>query len=92
MLIEDMRGEAPMCTERLPCHHASHTKIPLCHVAHMITLRIHDNVSVRLLEAHQYVHHLDLSRDNQRGVGQQGGGWMALVEYAIWIFGNVHGG
>ena len=51
MVVEHVRREASMGCEHLPCHHVSHPEIPLRYVAHMISLRIHNNVSIRLLEA-----------------------------------------
>lgn len=50
MAVEDMRYEASMCPEPLTCHSIGHALFLFCHVANMISLRIHNDIFIRLLE------------------------------------------
>lgn len=50
MPIKHMCYKAPMRPEILSSHHVGHTFFLLCHISHMVPMRIHYHVSVRLFE------------------------------------------
>jgi hypothetical protein len=50
MPIKDMRDETPMRAEPLPCHHVDHTFLLFCHVADMVSIRIHNHILIGLFE------------------------------------------
>lgn len=89
VLVEYMRGEASVGPEPLSRHHIAHTQPPLRHIANMVSLRIHDDVFVRLLESQHHVHQLQLSLHDDGGVDQNTRGRMSLVENAMRVFGDV---
>lgn len=64
MLIEYVCSETSMRFEHLSGHGAAKSVLLLSQVANVVPLSIHDDVSVCLLEAHEYVHHLQLSLNN----------------------------
>jgi hypothetical protein len=60
-----MCGEWSMCPECLSTQRLSKAAIMLGHVSHVISMRIHNDVSICLLEAKENVHHLDLPLYNE---------------------------
>ena len=55
------------------------------HVAYCLASSVHDDVSVRLFDAQEDVHHLYLPLNDQRTIVQESHGWMGLVEDTIGI-------
>jgi hypothetical protein len=49
--VKHMCHKTSVSAERLPCHCISKSLLLLCHVPNMISLRIHDDVFVRLFKA-----------------------------------------
>jgi hypothetical protein len=49
--VKHMGHETSVSAERLPCHCISESLFLLCHVPDVVSLRIHDNVFVRLFKA-----------------------------------------
>jgi hypothetical protein len=49
--VKHMRHETSVGAERLPCNCISKSLLLLSHVPDMISLRIHDNIFIRLFEA-----------------------------------------
>lgn len=62
--VEDVGGEAAVCLEHLAGHCAPQAVIALGQVANVVSVGVHDDVAVRLLKAHQHVHHLELALDD----------------------------
>lgn len=62
MLIENMCRKAPMRAKHLPSHHVTHSELSLRHEADMVSLRIHDDIFVRLLKPQHNIHELQLPR------------------------------
>lgn len=89
VLVEYVRGEASVSPEPLSSHHIAHAQIPLRHVADVISLRIHDDIFVGLLESQHHIHQLQLPLHDDGGVDQDTRGRMPLVENTMRVFGDV---
>lgn len=92
ILIKYMCGKAPVCTEHLSLEHAPHSQIFLRHKSNVLSLRIHDDIFVSLLEAHHHIHQFQLPCDDYSRICQYTGGGMILSKNAIRILWNMHGG
>lgn len=68
MLVEDMSGEAAMSAENLPRHSFAHRVVLLSDESDVVSLRIEDDIFVRLLEANHHIHQLQLSLHHDTGV------------------------
>lgn len=86
-----MRRETPMSAKHLPSHHIPHTQFSLSHVPNMISLWVHDHVSIRLLKAQHHIHELQLPRHHNGGIRQYACGGMIWGEDAIRVAGDVDG-
>lgn len=51
MSIKDVRDETPMCSEPLSREHITDATLLFRHVADMVSVSIHNDIFVRLLEA-----------------------------------------
>lgn len=89
MLIEYMCRKTSVCTEHLPSHRVSHPQFPLCHKSDVITVRIHDDIFVRLLKTQHNIHELQLPRHYYGRIRQYAGGRVLLVENAMRVFWDV---
>jgi hypothetical protein len=81
-----------MRPQPLPSHHLTESPIVLGHVANMIAMRIHDDISIGLFESQEHVHHLYLPLYHQARVGQEGGGGVSFLENSIWIIWDMDWG
>ena len=70
--VEDVCGEASVRPECLSCYCTADTVVPLRDVAQCLALAVHDDVSVRLLEAEHDVHHFYLSLNHQTAIAEKG--------------------
>jgi hypothetical protein len=80
-----------MGSEPLPPHCSSESTIVLSHKSNLVSKRVQNDISIGLLEAKEDVHHLDLPLHDKPGVRQQLCCRVAGLDYAVWIFGDVHG-
>jgi hypothetical protein len=63
----------------------------LCQIANVVAMRIHDDISIQLLEAHEDVHHLKLPLNNERRVVEESHDGMGFFENAMRVFWYVYG-
>ena len=87
-----MGREASVGSKGLAGYGVAQTMLLLCQIANVIALRIHDDISVGLLEAHQDVHHLKLSLDDNRGVGQYACGRVIWSQDSMIVFWDMDRG
>ena len=87
--VKNMRLECPVSLQPLSCHRLSYPTIMLGHISNVVSLRIHNDISIRLLEAEKDVHHLKLPLYNESGLCKDRSRWVALFENGIGIFGNM---
>lgn len=85
MLVKDMRCETPMCSECLSGYSIAHSMLLLCKKANVIAFRAHDDVSVRLLESNQHVHHFKLPLYDQGRVRKHRSRWVGVIEDRVGI-------
>jgi hypothetical protein len=90
-LIKHVCSKTPVCFEHLPCDRAAYAVILLGEVPDMVAGGVHDDVPVRLLEAHEYVHHLELPLDDEGRVIEESHGGVCLFEDAMRVFRDVNG-
>jgi hypothetical protein len=69
--VKDMCRKGSVRPEPLSAHRFAKPAVMFCHVSNQVTLRVHDYVSICLLEAQEQVHHLNLSLYDQAGGGQK---------------------
>lgn len=92
ILIKDVRSKAPVCTEHLSRNCFANAMVLFRQETNMIPSRVHQYVFIGLLEAHQDIHHLQLSLHDNRRVGQYASRWVVWSEDAMPIFWYVYWG
>src|SRR5690348_3916882 len=89
MSIKDVGCKRSVGSEPLSAHCFSKPSIMLGHISHVVSLRVHDHVSICLLEPQKQVHHLQLPLDDEPRLRQDICCWMLRVEDCIGILRDV---
>jgi hypothetical protein len=90
--VKDVCCEGSVSSEPLSAYCFPEPAVMFCHVSHMVTLRVHDNISICLLKAKEQVHHLNLSLYDKPRVRQELRGRMMRPNDRSFIFGDMHRG
>lgn len=90
--VKDVGRETSMCLEHLACHCVTHAVFLLRQISNVISMGVHDDIAIGLLEPHENVHHLELALDDQGGIVEQSHCWVGFFEDAIGIFWDMNRG
>lgn len=88
--IKDVRREASVRLEHLPRHGVAYAMLLLCEISNVVSVRIHDDIAIRLLKAHEDIHHLQLPLDDEGRVIEESHGWVGFLEDGMRVFGYMN--